>query len=297
MAQIDSPPLGDSNIEIIFDRPIFTVSKISKSINRTEMQNSYLRADILYSERAISIIFTRPLEGARERLELRVSCEPLALQMSSTAQICKSLSGSALLLGVEDLYLSVKRPPSYGQDDSERKHWLEIIYHFRGTKWLHVAGDYSTNIVLALQLSNSWRDTLLPALHKLYIQEPEQPSVPFQEAVLSFTHSYRLSSNFIGVEYEQQRADGSRGTGITYTQCVFHQLTCFEQDLLLRGSQLSRSATTSFSKYFFTTWRTLQSFGLSSYRCAKTGDKSYFHHPGVCIFNSSVSTERLSRRL
>ena len=245
-SNIDSPPLDDSDVEITFDRPIFTVSKISKSINRTEMQKSYLRADILCSERAISIIFTRPLEGARKRLELRVSCEPLALQMSSTALVCKGLSGSALLLGVEDLHLSANRPPSNGQDDSERKHWLEIIYHFRGTKWLHVAGDHSTNIVLALQLSNSWRDTLLPSLHKLYMQEPEQPSMPFQEAVLSFTHSHRLSSNFIGLEYEQRRADGPRKTGITYTQCVFHTLTCFEQDLLLRGSQLSRSARTCF---------------------------------------------------
>jgi hypothetical protein len=175
MAQIDSPPLGDSDVEITFDRPIFTVSKISKSISRTEMQKSYLRADILYSERAISISFTRPLEGARKRLELRVSCEPLTLQMSSMALICKSLSGSALLLCVEDLYLSAKRPPSSGQDDSERKHWLEIIYPFSGTKWLHVAGDHSANIVLALQLTNNWRETLLPALHKLCIQEPEQP--------------------------------------------------------------------------------------------------------------------------
>lgn len=227
MAQINSPPLGDSDVQITFDRPIFSVSKISKSINRTEMQKSYLRADILCSERAISITFSRPRGGVRKFLELRVSCEPLALQMSSTALICKSLSGSALLLGVEDLHLSAKRPPSDGQDDSERKHWLEIIYHFSGTKWLHVAGDDSTNIVLALQLSNSWRETLLPALHKFYIQEPEQPSVPFQEAVSSFTHSHRLSNNFIGVEYKQQWTDGPHGTGITYTQCVFHMLTCF----------------------------------------------------------------------
>ena len=239
-SNIDSPPLDDSDVEITFDRPIFTVSKISKSINRTEMQKSYLRADILCSERAISIIFTRPLEGARKRLELRVSCEPLALQMSSTALVCKGLSGSALLLGVEDLHLSANRPPSNGQDDSERKHWLEIIYHFRGTMWLHVAGDHSTNIVLSLQLSNSWRDALLPSLHKLYIQEPEQSSVPFQEAVSSFTHSHRLSSNFIGLEYEQRRANEMG----MHTQCVFHSLTCFEQDLH-RGLQLSRLATTS----------------------------------------------------
>jgi hypothetical protein len=181
MAQIDSDLLGDSEVEFVeitFDRPIFTASQIYKSINWIEVQksyqDSYLRADVLYSERAISISFTQPLAEARKRLELRVSCEPLALQMSSMALICKGLSKSALLLGVEDLYLIAKRPPSNGQDDSERKQWLEIIHPFRGTKWAHVSGDHSTNILLALQLSNTWRETLLPALHKLCIQEPER---------------------------------------------------------------------------------------------------------------------------
>ena len=252
MAQIDSPPLGDSEVEITFDRPILIASQIYKSINWTEVQNSYQdsyrRADVLCSERAISISFTQPLAEARKRLELRVACEPLTLQMSSMALICKSLSRSALLLGVEELHLISKRPPSNGQDDSECKQWLEIIYLFRGTKWAHVAGDHSIDILLALQLSNTWRETVLPALDKLYIQEPEEPCVALQEAVLSFTHSHRLTSNFIGVEYEQlPRIDKPRGTGIMYdTQCLFHTLTCFGQGLLLSGPRLSRSATTSF---------------------------------------------------
>ena len=225
MAQIDYPHLGDSDVEITFDRPIFTVSKIIRSIDRIEMQKSYHRADILYSEHAISISFTQPLAGGRKRFGLRVSCKPLDLQMSSMALVCKSLSGSVLLLGVEDLHLSAGRPLSNGQDDDKCKQWLEIIYHFRGTKWVHIAGDHSTDIALALQLSNRWRETVLPALHKLYIQEPEQHCVPLQEAVSSFTHSHRLSSKFIGVEYEQLRIGESRGTGITYTQCPLHTLT------------------------------------------------------------------------
>ena len=220
MAKISSP-LGASHLEITFDRPIFTVSKIGKSINQIEIQKSYLRADILYSDRAISISFTHPLAGARSRFELRVSCQPLVLQLSSMALICKTLSKSPLLLGVEHLYLSAKRPPSSGQDDSERKEWLEIIHPFRSTKWVHIAGDHSTDIVLALQLSNSWRETVLPALHKLCIQEPtDQHHLPLREAVSSFTHSRQLSGNLIGVEYERLSSDESCGIGIAYTQCL-----------------------------------------------------------------------------
>ena len=303
MANIGSPLakrgprelLGDPDIEIMFDRPIFTISKLGKSIDQIEMQKSltYRRADILYSERAISISFTQPLAEAAKHLELRVCCEPLALQLSSMSLICKVLSGSALVLGVERLHLSAKRPSS-GQDDSERKLWLEIIHHFRGTKWVHVAGDHSTSIALALELSNTWRETVLPSLYKLYIQEPKQDYVPLREAVLSFTHSRRLSGSFIGVEYEPLWIDELCGTGITYTQRLLHALTRFEQDLLLSGPQLSRSPTTSFWTYFFTAWRPLQSFGLRSCTCAKTGDRSYLHHPGVCIFNCVVSTELLS---
>jgi hypothetical protein len=227
MAKIDSPPLGDSDIEITFDRPIFTASKIGKSINQIETQKSYLRADILYSERAISISFTQPLAGARKRFELRVSCEPLVLHLSSMALICKGLSGSALLLNVEHLYLSAKRPPSSEQDDSERKEWLEIILPFRSTKWVHVTGDHSTNIMLALQLSNSWRETLLPALHKLCIQEPERHHLPLREAVSSFTHSRQLSGSLIGVEYERLSSDEPHGAGMVCTQCLLQHANLF----------------------------------------------------------------------
>jgi hypothetical protein len=232
MAKIDSPLLGDPDVKITFDRPILTASQLYKSTNWIEVQksyqDSYRRADVLYSERAISISFTQPLAEARKRLELRVSCEPLALQMTSMALICKSLAWPALFLGVEELHLIAKRPPSNGQDDNEPKQWLEIIYHFRSTKWAHVAGDHSTNILRALQLSNTWREAVLPALHKLNIQAPEDTSVPLQEAVLSFTYSHKLISNFIGVEYGQQpRIHKPCRTGIMYyTQYMLHTLTC-----------------------------------------------------------------------
>ncbi|KAH9059909.1 hypothetical protein EDB87DRAFT_1619161 [Lactarius vividus] len=204
MAEINSPQ-GDSDIEITFDRPIFTVqvtvSKIGKSIDRMKMRK--LRTcRILYSECAISISFTQPLAGGPKRLELRVTCEPLVLQLSSMSLICKVLSGTALLLGVEQLHLNVKRPSSE-QDGGESKQWLEIIHHFRGTKWVHVAGDHSTSIGLALQLSNKWRETVLPSLQKLCIQGPEDHCVSLREAISSFTHVRQLSGSFIGVEYER----------------------------------------------------------------------------------------------
>ncbi|KAH9165078.1 hypothetical protein EDB89DRAFT_2233624 [Lactarius sanguifluus] len=177
-----------------------------------QKSRAYCRADILYSERAISISFTQPPAMDPTRLKLRVSCEPLVLQLSSMSLICKVLSGSALLLGVEQLHLIAKRPSS-GQDDSESKQWLEIIHQFKGTKWVHVAGEYPTGIGLALQLSNKWRETVLPSLQKVCIQEPEQHCVSLREAVLSFMHARWLFGSFIGVEYERLPSNGAREIG------------------------------------------------------------------------------------
>ncbi len=218
VTRIDAPRLGDIDITF-FSRPTMDASQLGRFIKRIEMQESHHRADILSSGHAISISFTQP--EAPTRIVLQVSCKKLTRQLSYMAQICNGLS--VFLLGVEDLRISATQPSS-GQDDSERQEWLNLIHPFRGIKWVHVAGNHSTNIVLALPLRHSKMrcDTVLPAIHKLCIREPEPRYAPLREAVVSFMHSRRLSGHIIGVEYE--RLCRVSGTGKMYAQRYHHYL-------------------------------------------------------------------------
>jgi hypothetical protein len=130
-----------------------------------------------------------------------------------------------------------QRVPTSGQDDSDREEWLKLIRPFIGTKWVHVAGEHSTNIVLALQHSQMRRETVLPALCKLCIREPEPRYAPLRDAVVSFMHSRRLSGHIIGVEYERLWINELRGTGTAFFQCPFLSRT----NVLGAGPSLSRS--------------------------------------------------------
>jgi hypothetical protein len=207
VARIDAPHLGDINITF-FCRQKMDASQLGRFINRIEMQKSHNRAEILSSEHAIRISFTQPETSTR--LKLQVSCKTLARQLSYMAKISNTLSG--FLLGVEHLRIGSTQPSS-GKDNSDLEEWLKLISPFIGTKWVHVAGDHSTNIILALHLRQ--REAVLPALHKLCVREPEPRSAPLQESVVSFIHSRRLLGQMIGAEYERVRTKNLRGTGIT----------------------------------------------------------------------------------
>ncbi|KAH8981059.1 hypothetical protein EDB92DRAFT_216609 [Lactarius akahatsu] len=195
VARIDAPRLEDIEFTF-FDEFMFDVSNLSEFINRVERQRLHHQADILFSERSVSILLTQP---ALTCLKLQVICDPLRRQVSSIAQICSRFS--AFLFRVEDLRIKSTRLSSR-QDGAER--WLKLICSFRGMKWFHVAGDFSTNIVLALHQSGRRRETVLPAMHKLCIREPEPHCAPLRAAVLSFMVTRRLSGHFIGVEYERR---------------------------------------------------------------------------------------------
>jgi len=236
--RIDAPHLGDIDITF-FSQPTMSNSQLGRFINRIEMQKSHRRADIISSKCAISISFTQP--EAPTRLELRVSSKQLARQLSYMPQICNGLSAFLLTSGVEDLRISATQPSS-GQDDSDHEGWLNLIRLFRGTKCFYVAGDFSTDILLALHQSSRshrrsrWSETvLLPVMHKLYISQPGPRHAPLREAVVSLMTSRRkLSGHPIAVEYERLcHISELRGTGTTYVQYQHHMLTFSQQDLFL----------------------------------------------------------------
>ena len=193
-----------------FDEPIISPSCLLES--QMEMQMSYLRSDIIFSEHSFSVSSTRP--ASTECFRYQVFCKPFSRQLSSLADFFTRFS--AFVSSVEDLRICVT-PTLSGQTVNDREEWLKLIHAFEGAKWFHLAGnsDFTTEIALALQSS----ETVLPALHKLYIQEPVSGFAPLQEAVTLFMHSRLHSCHFLGVEYERrQRSFNYRhdGTGTTF---------------------------------------------------------------------------------
>jgi hypothetical protein len=211
VARLNAPRLRDLDITFLCQR-MMDVSQLGQFLSRIETQKSCCQAEILSSQRTISISFNRP--EAHACLKLEVPCSKLALQLWYMAQICRYLS--TFLLGVENLRIGVTQPPS-GQDDGDIGEWLWpwLIRPFRGTKWVHLSGSWTTNIVLALCLPQY--GAVLPALHKLYVQEHEPRYAPLQVAVSSFVHS-RLISGTICAEYERVRVDELLQTGTTFVQ-------------------------------------------------------------------------------
>ena len=215
VARIDAPRLRDIDIRF-FSQPTMVALQLSRIIHRIETLKSHRRADILSSEHAITISLTQP--EAPLRLELQISCKPLTRQLSHMAQICIGLS--SFLLGVEHLCISVTRAKSK-RDDSDREEWLKLTRPFLGTKWVDVAGEHSTNLVLALQHSQIRGETVLPALCKLCLRVPQPRYAPLRDAVVSFLRSRRLSGHIIAMEYERSWINERRGRGTAFVQALF----------------------------------------------------------------------------
>ena len=213
--RIDAPRLIDIEIGF-FGQPPRNPSRLFRFIDRIEMQKSHRQADILASEQAIFMSLTSP--EAPSRLELQIFCKPLARQLSCMAQICNE--SSAFLLGVEHLCISVTCAKSK-RDDSDREEWLKLTRPFLGTKWVDVAGEHSTNLVLALQHSQIRGETVLPALCKLCLRVPQPRYEPLRDAVVSFLRSRRLSGHIIAMEYERSWINERRGRGTAFVQALF----------------------------------------------------------------------------
>ncbi|KAN0128192.1 hypothetical protein V8E53_013958, partial [Lactarius tabidus] len=196
VSRIDAPCLGDIDITFLTPPTAIEASQLCQFINLIEMQKSHRQAEILFSERVISITFART--EAPTRLELQVPCKHFAQQLSYTTRICNGLSAS--LRGVEHLRVCATQLTN-GQDDSDNAEWQDLIGSFIGVKWIHLAGEHSINIMLALQHPDMRYKTVLPSLHKICIQQHELRYGPLQEAIVSLMHSRLHLGHIIGVEW------------------------------------------------------------------------------------------------
>jgi hypothetical protein len=222
VSRIDAPLLGDIKVTFL-NTSSFDLLELRKFTDRIGTHDSHHRADILASELAISVSLTRP--GDPTCLTFELFCKSLSEQLFFVARICNQFS--AFFSNVEELLISVARH-SRQEDRFDSGRWPENLNSFTGVKWFCVVGNLrvSTDIVRALQPSDTRRETVLPALYKLYIPQPAPCHAPFTVAVESFIVSRRLSGHPISVEYER------RGTGTVYDQSQDHYLlSIFDQEL------------------------------------------------------------------
>ena len=189
VARIDTPGLVDVEVRF-FNQLIFHQSELGEFIGRIEMQMSHLRADIIFSEKDVSIFFTRP--EAPARLTMFISCEEFDWQLSSMAQICDH--EFPFLSSIQDLRIVTPKRSSVLDDDVGGEQWLDLVRGFDGAKDFHVAGELAADILCALRPVDGGHTTVLLSLQKLIL--PGIVSLrPLRDAVESFTTLRRLSGH------------------------------------------------------------------------------------------------------
>ena len=212
VARIDTPRLRSIEVTLL-NESIFYLPKLSEFIYRIELHKSYRRADILLSERDMSISLTQT--GTPTCIKLQVF-NGLSEQLFSMARICNDFS--SVLLNVEDLRISATRRSSWG----DVMGFLALMNSFTGVKWFQVPENLSKDVMTALQLPDR-RKNMLPALQTLFISKSESQTGPrparLSEVVASFMTSRSLSGHPIRVEYDRLcHISDLRGTGTFHAE-------------------------------------------------------------------------------
>jgi len=189
IARIDAPSLQDVCITF-FNQPTLDASQLGRFIKWIEMQNSSIRADVVTSERAISISFTWS-GGPISWFQLEVSCEQLDWQLFSMAQICQQFV--PFPLRIKDLSIVTTRLPRE-QIDMDSYQWLELIRTFGGVKDFRIVREFTTDIMHSLCPSCERHTIVLPALRNLHLHKPTSRHREFRDSVELFVTQRRLSS-------------------------------------------------------------------------------------------------------
>jgi hypothetical protein len=194
VVRIDAPCLRDIHVTL-FDNSVFNLSRLHEFIDRIKLHNLHRRAHIRSFDNSIFISLTQ--HGSPTILRLDLLSKPLSEQLSTLSRILLHLS--AFLLNVEDLFISMTR----WEDGVHSRLWVELMESFTGVKWLQLNGNDSKSVTRAFEDLFRHRETVLPALQKIYLPPPGLSYVPLSEPTVSFMTSRWRSGYPIGVEYNR----------------------------------------------------------------------------------------------
>ena len=223
LERVDASCLADLEIAF-FDHPPFNISNLDEFISRTEMLKLNRQAEILFSERSISISLTQMC------LTFPVLCEsPVPQPLLSMAEICSRLSALHVMEEIR-----IKVVPSSWLYTTDCENWVNL---FNGLKWFHIAGNSNPFMEIMRPL---WS---LPALLKLCICEHGSRFPPLREAVVSLMVDRRPFGCPMEAEYQQLCTDEPTEvkTSKSHAQYQRHALTLAFVRTFLSASDDRRS--------------------------------------------------------
>ena len=185
VASIDAPQLNLLYITF-FNQIVFDTSQVIQFVDRAPALKSLDKACAEFGTGAakVALLPRSPRTSDRARLEVKVLCEDLDWQVSSTEQVCTSCFPP--LSALEDLYISGSNLEAARQDNIETALWLELLRPFTTVKNLYLSYTIVPHIEPALQELVEGRTTeVLPALQNIFFYGPQQ-SEPVQEAIRRF---------------------------------------------------------------------------------------------------------------
>ena len=201
VAGIDAPCLRKFSVTLgyLSNSQTDKLSQLGQFLSRTEAQRSHTQVEIQISDNHILIVFSA--HQSPSHFILTIDCTGLYNQLSIMTGVFNHFPAS--LLGLEDLGVitgSLSCRPQSVDDES----WICLLCPFSNAARFHLAGNFAKPIMHALQKAEQESKTVLPALHKLFIEmDPHCDWEPLWPDVRSFTALHQLSSHPIDVEYDE----------------------------------------------------------------------------------------------
>jgi hypothetical protein len=191
--------------QLIFDTP-----QLAHFIGRTENLKAPCVAKISFFTKHVELCLYHGMEIDRDRigLWLEISCHPSDWQLSSVAQVCRSLLSSIPTL--ERLMITGVRP--FWHQDIEHAQWLELLRPFTFAKDLGVSWNLVELVAPALrELSREGVIGVLPALQNIFLEvvaglRPPPSAEPVQEAIDQFIALRQLSGHPVTVHHPGVRS-------------------------------------------------------------------------------------------
>jgi len=218
LAQIDAPLLHFLHIVFFMDLN-FDLPQLHRLIDHAEEFKAFNHAELLISYWSIRLTIypkTRVVNHPR-LLVLQINCEELDRQLSSLAQVCRSLAFFPLISTLEGLETGEDLP--HWKDDMENAQWLELLDPFHALKNLYLTHGIAQRVCDALQeLSRERATEVLPALRNLFV--PDKSLQLVQEAMEPFVTARHLSGHPVAIGGWHKGASMSFASSRIYSNIV-----------------------------------------------------------------------------